>query len=327
MLFRCRNCGGNTVYNPAKKTMCCPHCEGLDSEERVPSPEMGTCVNCGAPIEIKEHTSATKCPNCGTYVILEERVEGNYTPNLIIPFKVSKDKAEEALKNEFSKRVFTPAGFLSSASLDKMEGVYVPFFMYNYTSDVHFKAEGTKVRTWSDSQYRYTETSYYDVVRDFDANFDKVPVDASDYMADNVMDLMEPFNYKELEGFQPKFMSGFFGEKYNRSADELAPRAKEKVERDSDTLLTNTLTGYNSFIGEQKTIATNRKGNIYALLPVWEYIFSYGGQEFKFHVNGQTGKVLGKTPVSKCKVVLFGATWFGLVTLAGMMIKLALSVM
>ena len=76
MLFRCKNCGGNIVYSPEKKAMCCPHCESIDSEEKMATPQITeetkvTCASCGAPIDITEHTSATKCPNCGKYAVFD----------------------------------------------------------------------------------------------------------------------------------------------------------------------------------------------------------------------------------------------------------------
>ena len=327
MLFKCRNCGGNTVYSPVKKTMCCPHCEGLDSEEKIASPQMDMCVNCGAPLTLGEHTSATKCPNCGSYLILEERVEGEFKPDYVIPFAVSKNEAEDLLRKEFEGRVFTPAGFLSHASLDKMEGKYVPFFLYDYDVDIDYHAEGTKIRTWIQGDYEYTETSFFDVERKMDAAFDKVPVDASDEMPDDLMDLLEPFEYKDMTDYQDKYMSGFLGEKYNHPYGELADRAVKKVHRDSSEMLHSTLEGYDTLTGEQQNITAKRKGHKYAMLPVWEYTFGYQGTDYKFQVNGQTGKVLGKTPVAKGTVVAFGVTWFGLVTLAGLMLRLVLAVL
>ena len=52
MIFKCKNCGGNAVYEPGRKMMYCPHCESLDSEDIVPDNTMTECVNCGAPINI-----------------------------------------------------------------------------------------------------------------------------------------------------------------------------------------------------------------------------------------------------------------------------------
>ncbi len=332
MLFRCKNCGGNIVYSPEKKTMCCPHCDSLDSEEKIEDsqtilPTNAVCVSCGAPVDIKEHTSATKCPSCGTYMIVDERVQGQFTPHLIIPFKISKNQAKDILRKEFDNKPFTPAGFMSNASIDKMEGTYVPFFMYNYRSDMHYSAVGTKVRTWSDSRYRYTETSYFDVQRDLNADFDKVPVDASIEMDDKTMDLLEPYNYGELELHQDKFLSGFLAEKYNMGEMKLTPRAEAKVKKDSHTMISGTVSGYATLTNAQETINTTKKAVDYALLPVWEYVFKYQGISYKFHVNGQTGKVLGETPVSKPKVVAYGATVFGLITVIGFLIRMALMAM
>lgn len=327
MVFRCKNCGGNIVYDPARKAMCCPHCDSLDSEDVVGSPIMNTCINCGAPMVYTEHTSATRCPNCETYTILEDRVSGQYKPDMIIPFKISKDVAQGMLIDEFGKRAFTPTGFLSYSSISKMQGHYVPFFMYDYHSDIRYHAIGTKVRTWSDSKYHYTETSYYDVAREMDGDFDKVPVDASIAMDDGTMDLMEPYTYRELEAHQDKYLSGFYAEKYNMEEGEVAYRAEKKVRRDSEELLNNTLGGYATLTNVDKNIALSKQGVKFALLPIWEYVFNYQGVDYKFHVNGQTGKVVGKTPISKGRVLAYGATVFGMLFAAGMLLRMALMVL
>ncbi len=328
MIFKCKNCGGNTVYNPDKGTLCCPHCDGLDTEDKVTSAEsLVTCASCGAPMEsvVKEHTSATKCPNCGTYVILDERVEGAYKPKLILPFKVSKDKAIDALRKEFGKRIFTPGTFLSHASVSKIEGTYVPFFMYDYATRTDYRGTGTKVRTWTSGGYEYTETSYFDIHRQMDADFDRVPVDASDYMDDQCMDLMEPYDYNALEDFKEKYMSGFFGEKYNQPEGELEPRAIEKVNKSVESMINESISGYATVKKLAMDVNTDKKAADFALLPVWEYIFRYRGEDYRFFVNGQTGKVVGKTPVAKQKVVAYGVTVFGLVMYILSMIRLLLA--
>ncbi len=328
MIFKCKNCGGNIVYSPKKKAMCCPHCDGIDTEEKLTSAEsMTTCLNCGAPMDsvIGTHTSATKCPNCGSYVILDERVQGEFTPDLILPFKISKDEAIENLRKEFGKRIFTPESFLSHASVSKIEGTYVPFFMYDYDTDTDYHGTGTKVRTWSSGDYEYTETSYYDIVRKMDAKFDKVPVDASDYMDDDYMDLMEPYEYEALEDFKEKYMSGFLGEKYNEPEGDLAPRAEDKVKKAIDGMISESISGYATVKQDSCNYDLRKEKVRFALLPVWEYVFTFQRQDYKFHVNGQTGKVVGKTPVAKQKVFLYGATVFGVVMMITSMLRLLLA--
>lgn len=310
MIFKCKNCGGNAVYEPGRKRMYCPHCESLDSEDIVPDSSITQCVNCGAPINIGEYTSACKCAHCGSYIVFNERVEGVYEPHLILPFKINKDAAVEAMNTEFRKRTFTPSSFLSEKSLEGMQGIYVPFWMYDYQAQYDFEGTATKVRTWTSGNTEYTETSYYDVERHMTAGFDKVPVDASLAMEDGEMDLMEPYTYEELEGFNPKYMSGFFGEIYNQSAPELEGRAKEKIRDASDKLMGQSLSGYSSVTPRNKNLHLERDGVNYALLPVWMYLYQYRGKTYRFHVNGQTGKVIGKTPVSKAKVLTYGLSAF-----------------
>ncbi|MCH5253287.1 MAG: hypothetical protein J1F41_00060 [Lachnospiraceae bacterium] len=306
MIFKCKNCGGNIVYEPNRKKMYCPHCESLDSENVIKEGSLTQCGNCGAPISVGQYTSADRCTHCGSHIVFDERVEGIYEPHLILPFKVDKEKAVEALNKEFSKRVFTPSGFLSQKSLEQMRGIYVPFWLYDYQAHYHFQGEGTKVRSWRSGNTEYVETSYYEVIRQMEAGFERVPVDASFVMDDGEMDLMEPYTYQELEEFQPKYMSGFYGEMYNQGAPELEGRAQVKVQKASEELMQQSLTGYNSVRPIRKDLNLDRNGINYALMPVWMYEYRYRGEVYRFHVNGQTGKVVGKTPVSRLKVLLYG---------------------
>lgn len=314
MLFKCRNCGGNTVYSPEKKKMYCPHCESTDSEEKIEDSSLAQCVNCGAPLQITEFTSACRCEHCGTYLIFNERVENAFEPKLMLPFCIGKEGAAAAMEKEFSRRLFAPADFLSAKSLEKMEGIYVPFWLYDYAADYDFAGEGTRVRTWRSGDTEYTETSYFEVIRQMDVDFDRIPVDASIAMDDGIMDLMEPYDYRALADFVPQYMSGFFGEVYNQEAEELDGRAQAKARQASEELLQSSLTEYTTVRPYRKDLKLNRESFCYALMPVWQYVYRYKGQSYLYHVNGQTGKVIGVTPVSRGKVMTYGVSVFAAVT-------------
>lgn len=320
MLFRCKNCGGNVVYSPEHAKMFCPHCDGIDSENREVNQNHTDCVNCGAPLTIGEYNSTCKCEYCDSYIILDERVEGDYKPDLVLPFKLGMKQAVEKMKKEFKRRVFTPDTFLSESTLKDMQGMYVPFWMYDYEASCDYVGKGTKVRTWRSGDTEYTETSFYRIERNIDMDFEKIPVDASEKMQDDVMDLIEPFDYEQLEDFQEKYMSGFYGEVYNLPADQLESRAKQKAAEDAEILLKETLGGYTTVTAERNDKNIRRNGLHYALLPVWKYIYKYQEKEYEFYVNGQTGKVIGSTPVSQKKVIAYGCTvfagvWMGLTLL------------
>lgn len=344
MIFRCKNCGGNVVYSPERKKMFCPFCESEDSEEREdgvietsgeengtageqPTAETGqpvsrmvaaegesqkkvtkVCPNCGGEIPMTASTSATQCPYCDNYVIVDDQISGAYTPHMLIPFRMGKEACKKLIRDKFEKCVFAPTDFLSEVRMNGICGDYVPFWFYDYNTNCTFHGEGTKVRSWTTGNTQYTETSYYDIVRDMDIDFVKIPVDASVGMPDDVMDLMEPFDYKELQEFKPEYLSGFHSERYNMTADLVESRARAKMQEDAQKMLHDSYSGYASVrkMGENINV-TDRAVN-YGLLPVWKYDYTYKGKEYPFYVNGQTGKLVGIAPISKAKVWAYAGT-------------------
>ncbi len=312
MIFKCKNCGGNVVYSPEQHKMYCPFCESVDSEEKKTERQsLSTCINCGGELHVTEFISASKCPYCDNYIVHDERVTGVYEPELIIPFTFSKDMTKKLLRDKFKSCVFAPGDFLSEVKLDSMTGLYVPFFMYDYHAQGYYDGEGTKIRTWISGDKEFTETSVYHIVRDMEADFGRMPVDASEAMPDSTMDLMEPFDYRALENFQEKYMSGFFAERFNQDDNVYEPRAAVKARADADSILKRSISGYNTLKSMQNSqVSLKRTDTNYALLPVWIYNYKYKGEDYRFHINGQTGKVIGRVPVSVKKVWGYGATVF-----------------
>lgn len=327
MIFKCKNCDGNTVYSPEHLKMYCPYCGSLESDEKKTTGEsLTTCINCGGEISVQEFMAASQCPYCDSYIIFDERVSGEYTPHLIMPFKIGKEATKKLMRDKFKSCVFAPDDFLSEVKLDSIQGMYVPFWMYDYHANCHFDGEGTKVRKWRSGDREYTETSVYHIVRDMETDFEKLPVDASDVMEDSVMDLMEPYNYAALEAFKEEYMSGFFAERYNKVSELLEPRAKSKARNDAVSMLRQSISGYNLGVSLERdsTVTLNNTQTNYALLPVWVYNYKYKGEEYRFHINGQTGKIIGKVPLSKKKVWGYGATVFSSVGLIFFLLNLIL---
>lgn len=325
MNFQCKDCGGNMVYSPKKKLMFCPYCDGENSESQAGNDSLTVCASCGGDITsvVGDFTSATKCPYCGNYLILDQRVTNEFKPDSIIPFAIDKDEAVQAMDNCFKKRLFAPMSFLTEKSLEEMKGCYVPFFLYDFDAKSDFTGEGTTSRSWRTGDYQYTETSYYAVSRSLNVSFDNIPADASESMPDNTMDLLEPFNYQELMSFDPKYLSGFFGEIYNNSSAAYENRAKDKAVHSVGTIMRDSMKQYNHVTPSfDQTVLSPGKVD-YTLFPVWFYSYKFGGMVYDFFVNGQTGKVIGKTPVSKKKVWIYGLT-FGAVIYAIVSIVLML---
>ena len=131
-----------------------------------------------------------------------------------------------------------------------------------------------------------------------------------------IMDLLEPYDYGEIEAFNPKYMSGFLGEIYSDKAENFDERIKRKVNRDIEKVLDRHLKYYKVVKTIRKEINVEHKGAEFVLLPVWRYVYIYAGKEYEYYINGQSGKVIGKSPISIGKVVAFSSASF-LVALIG----------
>ncbi len=318
MVFKCKNCFGNVVYSPEKRKMYCPYCESEESHELKPATndDMTMCPDCGGQVPVAEHTAATQCPYCNNYLIFEKRVEGEYLPKMLIPFQFGKENCKKAIREKFKKKVFAPTDFLSEVRLNSMQGTYVPYWFYDYDVNADYQGEATKTRRWSSGDMRYTETSYYDVRRNVDVNFRNIPVDASNDMPDDVMDLMEPYNYSQLTDFNPQYLSGFYAEKYNMAGNEMAGRAQKKMSDDTSALVKGQVLGYESVRQISNNITIQHAAQKYGFLPVWKYMYSYKGKDYPFYVNGQTGKIVGTVPISTQKVWAYAGTlWACLFTI------------
>ena len=321
MVFKCKNCGGNVIYSPERKGMFCPFCESENSEEKkeFPDQDMKICPNCGGEVPVQEHTSASQCPYCDNYLIFDQRIEGDDEPKIMIPFRFGKEKCKESIREKFKKCLFAPTDFLSEARLNGMQGTYVPFWFFDYDVNCDYSAEGTRVKSWTTGNTQYTETSYYNIFRNMDADFENIPVDASVDMPDDVMDLMEPYNYSELMPFKPEYLSGFYAEKYNMTADIAQNRAKQKMNEDVGQMLSQSYSGYSHVTVRKNNIQVKREENRYGLLPVWKYIYRYQDKDYPFYVNGQNGKIVGAAPISKKKVWSYAGTlWLCLTLILGM---------
>ena len=163
-------------------------------------------------------------------------------------------------------------------------------------------ATATKVRVYRRGDTEYTETSRYDVYRNVDAEFNKIPADASIKMDDQLMDLIEPFNYSELTDFEMSYMSGYMAEKYNYTSEELENRAIRRTDKYSTDLARGTISGYDSVSVLSSDVRSNIENSEYVLLPVWIYNYRYNKKDYKFIMNGQTGKIIGKPPISKARI-------------------------
>lgn len=284
------------------------------------------CPSCGAQLICDETTAATSCPYCGNPTIIPASLSGALKPELIIPFKLDKEAAKEALREHFRGKKLLPALFAEENRLDEIKGVYVPFWFFDAEARAEAEFSGTKIRTWSDRDYNYTETRFYALERCGRAIFDNIPVDASEKMSDELMQSLEPFDYSQAVEFKTSYLSGYFADRYDVPPENCVETANNRVRESSMDLLRSTTGGYLSVTQRSGRVrVTNGKAK-YALLPVWLLNTTWNGEKFLFAMNGQTGKFIGNLPVDKKNAwkfrLLYGGGIALLLTAAEFLLKI-----
>lgn len=264
------------------------------------------CNNCGAILVTNNDTTATICNFCNSPMILSDRLSGHLAPSKVIPFSISKQRAEESFRKWCRGGFITPKGFLSAERIKSVQGIYVPFWLFDMCGQGEFQAKCTKTKTYTRGDNIITETRHYQVYRKVESNYYKIPADASIKMDDNLMDSLEPFNYEKLESFDFAYLSGFVAEKYNYTDKDLFDRVKSRISKFIEQYAKTTINGYDTQNITKSTVNARQIDAVYTLLPVYMVNYDYNGKTYTFAMNGQTGKIAGEVPVSIPKCVL----WF-----------------
>ncbi|HOQ75776.1 MAG TPA: hypothetical protein PK369_04295 [Thermoclostridium sp.] len=344
MVYKCPQCGASLTFNADVQRWDCKFCLGsfdiatLEkrraeeaekekefAEQAEPEAEVETgqeeikvdeefnrnarayrCPDCGAEIVTDATTAATFCVFCHNPTIIPARLSGEYRPSRVIPFKISKEAAQKAFINWCRKKPLVPSGFKSKPQMEKITGMYLPFWLHDCSVSGTLRANAQKIRKWRSGKYEYTETSYFEIFREGDMRFTGVPADGSSKMDDNMMDLLEPYDYSQMVDFSMSYLSGYLAEKYDVDKETVWPRIKDRVAEDTVTQLMLTARGYDAIQVTHKEVRIKNKLVHYTLLPVWMLIYKHKDKKYLFAMNGQTGKVVGNLPISIGRVI----AWF-----------------
>ena len=341
--YKCPCCGGAIAFDSGVQKMKCPYCdtefdvETLKSYDNIlkeePAEDMSwessagrpfeegeadglntyLCKSCGGEIVGDENTGATTCPFCGNPVILMGRFAGELKPDYVIPFKLDKAAAKVALMRHYAGKRLLPRVFKDQNHINEIKGIYVPFWLFDADVEASIRYKATRITAWSDSNYDYTKTSFYSVVRGGKVGFSHVPVDGSSQMADDLMESIEPYDFSEVVDFRTAYLTGYLADKYDVDEKQSVDRANERIKRTTQDAFAETVHGYATVLPESAAIKVKNGKAKYALYPVWILNTEWNGNKYTFAMNGQTGKMVGNLPVDGGAFV----KWLILLTVLG----------
>lgn len=337
--YSCPACGAGLSFNPEKQKFCCEYClsefteqelkdtdaaraaedaasaaaEQAAEESEQPDDEYCAqvltyaCSACGAEIMTDEHTAATICPYCHNPVVLGGRLAGQMKPHKIIPFQFDKEAAKKRFLEFASKKWFVPRDFLAESQVDKISGIYYPFWVTDADTDAHLTARATRVRSWRAGDYRYTETSNFHVMRRGEIHFEDIVTPAITEEDREMLDGILPYPSESLQEFSMPYLSGFLAKKRNIEKEIVREAVHTRMLGYSQTLLRNTITGYATVTPSTPRVLTKRLHWDYTLMPIWLLNYRHKEKTYTYAMNGYTGKVYGELPVSGKRLALLGA--------------------
>lgn len=325
---RCPACSASISFNPKEQKWKCDYCgstfsieemqkhknssEAKQNQKKKVSKEEDPgsyvsykCQSCGAEIVADEQTAATFCVYCGNTAILKSKLDGKFAPDYVIPFKKTKEDAVEAFKSLNKGRPLMPKFFNKEENIEKIKGVYIPFWLYNVDVSGELDIKGTIVTSWTSGDTHYTKTDTYSKHRAGTVGFKRIPVDGASRFANDIMNTIEPFNYGELTPYNHAYLSGFYAERYDEEGDKVFKEVADRAKNTATSVMKNDGRSYQSEVITRNTLEPKEISKEYAMLPVWMVNIRFGGKMHTFAMNGQTGEFVGNIPISGKKFAFY----------------------
>jgi hypothetical protein len=340
-VFTCSSCGGSTVFDPESQSLKCEYCDSLTKinsqdgfvatelellavDEQEVNNDWGTqahvfvCKNCGGETVLEGGNISTRCVFCSSpQVVLSDELPG-LKPGSVLPFKVTPKTAKKLFATWVSKRFWAPNSLKKKHKMDdKIDGVYVPYWTYD--ADTYSTFSGTA------GNYYYVPQTYSVVVngrnemrtrqvqkvRWFPVSgensefFDDILINDGANMNDSTMKAIEPFDLTMLEAYNPQFLAGFATEKYTQGVVRLWTSVKAGIEKNIRNSVNSQILTRADVVGSINIDSDFKRVTYkHTLLPVWLSSYKFGKKVYQFCINGQTGEVQGRAPVSPFKVMI-----------------------
>ncbi len=327
---KCPACGGTMDFDPGTGGLSCPYCghteEIVTAREKRSAQELDfsqaektgncnwgaakkvvICKSCGAESVYDALEIANECPYCGSNQVMEEKDKDTLAPGGVCPFQIDKKQAGGRFKRWLKHKWFCPRQAKEMAKPEAFQGVYLPAWTFDSQTDSQYRAKYGIDRVIKTKESTRTETKWYStrgVYREF---IDDQVVFASERYDRGLLSQIQPFDTAHNVEYKPEYVAGFAAERYSLGLKDAWEKARElirtrlrsnveqKIRRETQADHVSQLQMDTSFSG-----ITYK----YLLLPVWISSFTYQGKVYQFMVNGQTGRVGGRTPISWVKVAL-----------------------
>ena len=320
-MYKCPTCGAGLVFDPKTQKLQCLSCRNQYNPENVENIKLDTakeensmnnqdeyealsykCSHCGAELITTDETITTFCSFCRTGTMLDRRVIKKRKPDYVIPFKITKKECESIYVNKIKKSIFAPKNMIDTQEVEKIRGIYMPYWIYSFEKQGSNTANGSKYNHRSGDYVYYDD---YSLTTNVDAKCNGITHDATSNFSDRLSESIAPFSVKEKKDFSPAYLSGFYADNedvdnniYESENNEIASKhISKKLGKEKE---------YHKYGAKPKINLENKSAEL-ALFPVYFLATkNKNGDRISYAViNGQNGKIAADIPIDFKKFGIF----------------------
>ncbi len=328
---KCPRCGGVMDFDPATGGLKCPYCDyeqeikkeeeqpesaqelNLAEADKLENCDWGVekktvlCKSCGAESVYDVLEISAVCPFCGSNQVMEAADKKTMAPGGVIPFKITDKQASQLFQNWIKRKWFCPKLAKESAKAKSFKGVYLPYWTFDAQTISEYKADYGKDRRVKRGDQVQIVTDWYATQGTYEEDFDDELICATTNQNQSMLMGIEPYNTAENKSYKPEYIAGFAAERYALGVKDAWEMAKNSIKNKLHSSVTTKIRSRYGADRVRNLVIHTRYAGItykYLLLPVWISSYKYKDTVYKFMVNGQTGKVSGKIPISIPKVII-----------------------
>ena len=276
------------------------------------------CGQCGASLSFDGVRTQT-CPYCASPNFVERPASADQPdPIFAIPFAGDGAWARGHLATWLGGRSLFADPAVKRAKVEDIRGVYLPAYLYSavartdYTAQIGEHYTETETYTTTDANGKtqthtrtVTRTEYRPLAGRHVGYVTDVVVSASAGLANDELARVEPYDMRQLRRFAPALIAGWITEEFSRAADDCRRLSRGEAVDEVGLRLRGFMPGDSySDLTWRTTVEWESLDPV--LVPVWVFALRYRGDKppLRVVINGQTGKVTGKAPLSWWKITL-----------------------
>ncbi len=334
--YACPNCGASVAYDVSAGGVACEYCgyiapihavhvgktahENEFTLDTVARSELGWgekrqelhCVSCGAELSIPFGALTNTCAYCGSNEVnVTTSLDEDPRPRFLIPFQVTPDQSKELVREWLGKGWLHPDDLATGTIINRLSGVYLPFWTFDTQVDTHWQAQVGHEKT--ERYYDINEKRWKTRTKiEWRWEEGQVPLTIDDFLvsgitperiSQRILYRIYPYQMSGLMTYEPDFLAGWQAQAYEATLTDAWKTGKVEIREKARKACYQDIGSPHVRSFSMSADFKNESWR-YILLPVYLAAYRSGEETFQVLVNGQTGEVAGQKPVAWWKVWL-----------------------